>query len=161
MKINFALALILQLIIVSCQGNFYSEEDFSSLLKIDSHVHLNSDKGYFEDQAIKDNFRLITLGVDHSDSVSVKQQLDYALLSTNKYPGRVFYGATFYFDTAGWKSNNWSNKVIAHLSNDISEGAITVKLWKNIGMTVTDRNGRFIMADFTIHINPGPVLGIK
>ena len=110
-------------------------------------MHLNSDNGVFESQAKKDNFRLITLGVDHGDSVSVKRQLDYALLSEKKYPDRLFYGATFFFDTIGWGTENWSKKVIQYLTDDISGGAIAVKLWKNIGMTVRDRNGRFIMVD--------------
>jgi predicted TIM-barrel fold metal-dependent hydrolase len=147
MKAIFTCFFVISLALISCQRNFYTEEDFSSVLKVDSHVHLNSENGYFEDQAIKDNFILITLGVDHSDSVSVKQQHDNALLAVSKYPGKVFYGATFYFDTAGWGTDNWSKKVISHLANDLSGGAKTVKLWKNIGMKVTDRNGKFIMVD--------------
>ncbi len=130
-----------------CQSRYYSKNDFQSVLKIDSHVHLNSDKSYFEDQAIKDNFILITLNVDHSDSNSVRKQLQYSLLSTKKYPGKVFYGATFYFDTVGWGTDDWSKKVISDLNNNISGGAISVKIWKNIGMTVADRKGRFIMID--------------
>jgi hypothetical protein len=59
-----------------CQKNYYTSEDFKSVLKIDSHVHIGSDKGFFEDQALKDNFKLITINVDHSDSASVVQQLE-------------------------------------------------------------------------------------
>jgi hypothetical protein len=147
MKSRILSLLFIVFAFTGCQSNFYTEADFQSVPKIDSHVHLNSDKGFFEDQAVKDNFKLITLGVDHGDSVSVKRQLGYALSSVNKYPGKVFYGATFYFDTAGWGTDNWSKKVISNLGNDISGGAISVKLWKNIGMTVTDRKGRFIMVD--------------
>ena len=147
MKTNTTFLIIAVLAMAGCQNKYFTEEDFRSELKIDSHVHINSDKGYFEDQAIKDNFLLITLGVDHSDSVSVKQQLDFALLSAKKYPGKVFYGATFYFDTAGWGTPAWSKKVISHLEKDISGGAVSVKIWKNIGMTVRDRNGKFIMVD--------------
>lgn len=147
MKTRIAFSIFISFIFLSCHNRFYTEEDFSSVLKIDSHVHLNSDKGYFEEQAKKDNFILITLNVDHSDSVSVNKQLANALLSVNKYPGKVFYGATFFFDTAGWGTQDWSKKVISHLEKDISGGAVSVKLWKNIGMTVRDRNGKFIMVD--------------
>jgi len=147
MKISVILIIFGSWVLSGCQARYFTKDDYASVLKIDAHVHLNSDKGYFEDQAIKDNFMLITLGVDHSDSASVKQQLEYALLSAKKYPGKVFYGATFFFDTLGWGTEGWSKKVIAHLEHDISGGAISVKFWKNIGMTVKDRNGRFIMAD--------------
>jgi predicted TIM-barrel fold metal-dependent hydrolase len=130
-----------------CGDKYYSEGDFSSVLKIDSHVHLNSNKGYFEEQAVKDNFILITLGVDHGDSANIRRQQENATFSAGKYPGKVFYGPTFLFDTAGWGTDSWSKKVINQLEKDISGGAITVKVWKNIGMTVRDRSGKFIMID--------------
>jgi predicted TIM-barrel fold metal-dependent hydrolase len=130
-----------------CRDKYYSEGDFSSVHKIDSHVHINSDKGYFEEAAKQDNFILITLGVDHGDSANIRKQQDDAILSVTKFPGRVFYGPTFHFDTAGWKTDGWSKKVISQLDKDIAGGAITVKIWKNIGMTVRDRSGKFIMAD--------------
>ncbi len=62
-------------------------------------------------------------------------------------PGKVFFGPTFFFDTAGWGTEDWSKKIISQLERDISAGAITVKIWKNIGMTVRDRTGKFIMVD--------------
>ncbi len=147
MKFNLILSLATTLFIVSCQGIFYTSEDFPEVLKIDSHVHINSDKGYFEEAAKQDNFVLITLGVDHSDSANIRKQQDDAISSITKFPGRVFYGPTFHFDTAGWNTDGWSKKVISQLDKDISGGAITVKIWKNIGMTVRDRSGKFIMAD--------------
>lgn len=142
-----ACLIFLILIIPGCQSGYYTEADFHSVPKIDSHIHINCDRGVFEDQAIKDYFRLVTLDVDVSDSTGISKQLDFSLLSEKKYPGKVFYAATFYFDTAGWGTDNWSKKVISHLTRDISGGAISVKIWKNIGMSVRDRNGRFIMAD--------------
>jgi predicted TIM-barrel fold metal-dependent hydrolase len=132
--------------LAGCQ-KYYKPEDFQKIPKVDSHVHINADDGAFEDQAAADNFVLITLNVDHSDSASVRNQLIQAVSSTQKHPGKVFYGATFFFDTAGWGTEAWSEKIIAQLDKDISQGAIAVKIWKNIGMTVRDRSGKFIMAD--------------
>jgi len=147
MKTCKAIFIIVTLALAGCQSGYYTEKDFPSVLKIDSHVHINSEKRFFEDQAVKDNFKLITIEVDHSDSVAVRKQHNYALISVEKYPGKVFYTATFNFDTAGWGTDIWSKKVISHLTEDISGGAVSVKLWKNIGMTVKDRNGKFIMVD--------------
>jgi len=131
----------------SCTDRFYTGEDFSTVLKIDSHIHIGSDDGVFEEQASADNFILITLNVDHSDSSSIRKQFDYAVLSAQKHPGKVFFGPTFLFDTAGWGTEEWSKKIISQLESDISAGAIAVKIWKNIGMTVRDRSGKFIMVD--------------
>ncbi|HEY3388138.1 MAG TPA: hypothetical protein VGK38_01095, partial [Prolixibacteraceae bacterium] len=82
MKTRIAFFIYVTLTFAGCRSNYFTKDDFRSVLKIDAHVHINSDKGYFEEQAIKDNFVLVTLGVDHSDSSSVKQQLDYAILSS-------------------------------------------------------------------------------
>jgi predicted TIM-barrel fold metal-dependent hydrolase len=147
MKFYLLLLSALACLINGCINDFYSEQDFVSVPKIDAHVHLNSEKFYFAEQAIADNFKLITLNVDHSDSLSVTEQLKNALLAKEKYPKDVFYGATFFFDTTGWDSDTWIGNAIDQLEKNISGGAISVKLWKNIGMTVRDRRGKFIMID--------------
>lgn len=135
------------LFLPGCRKNFYSEKDFPSVLKIDSHIHIESDKGYFEATARQDNFILISLNVDHSDSAAVEEQHKYALESVKRFPGTVYYGSTFFFDTTGWGTRSWSDRVIKHLEKANEGGAVTVKLWKNIGMTLRDRSGRFIMVD--------------
>lgn len=147
MKIRFFLMISAILVFTRCHNNFYAAEDYQSVLKIDSHVHLSTGKGFFEDQAAKDNFRLITINVDHSDSLAVIHQHEMALLTVSRHPGKVFYAATFYFDTAGWGTDAWAKKAIAHLEKNIAGGAVSVKLWKNIGMTEQDKKGKFIMID--------------
>jgi hypothetical protein len=134
-------------IFAGCKNNYFTKDDYQSVLKIDTHAHIDTDKSLFEDQAIKDNFRLLTINVDHSDSVAVIKQHAIALNSIKKYPGTVYYAATFYFDTACFGTENWSIKVISHLENNIAGGAVSVKIWKNIGMTERDKSGRFIMID--------------
>jgi predicted TIM-barrel fold metal-dependent hydrolase len=134
-------------ILISCSGNYYTGSDFSKVAKIDAHIHLNSEKTYFPDLALRDNFRLISINVDHSDSAAVSDQLKFALQAVSKYPGNVFYSSTFFFDTTRWGTPGWRDNVISVLKNSIAGGAVSVKLWKNIGMTVRDRNGKFIMVD--------------
>ena len=151
MKSFFTALIILFITISGCQNAFYTMEDYSSVKKIDSHIHIRSSDGTFEGIAGNDNFVLISLNVDHGDSADITVQQDFAAASAKNYPGRVFFGPTFFFDTTGWGTEGWSKKIIAQLEKDLSTpGAITVKIWKNIGMTVRDRSGKFIMAD-----NPG------
>jgi hypothetical protein len=147
MRTKLILSFLLSAAITGCQSEYYSEKDFQSVPKIDSHFHINSERGFAENQAIKDSFGLITIVVDHSDSLAIKDQLKFALSSVKRFPGKVFYATSFYFDTAGWGTESWSRKVISELERDITGGAISVKLWKNIGMTVRDKNGKFIMVD--------------
>lgn len=147
MKTILAASALVALAISGCSGSFYSEADFSGIKKVDSHIHINSSDGVFEEQAIADNFFLVTLNVDHGDSANIRSQFDFAAASAKRYPGRVFFGPTFLFDTAGWGTSGWSSRIIEQLGKDISAGAVTVKIWKNVGMAVRDRKGKFIMAD--------------
>ena len=133
--------------VAGCHSDYYSKEEFQSALKIDAHVHIDTDRGLIEGQAIKDNFKVVAICVDESDSAFVKEQLGHALTSKKKFPESVFYAATFHFDTSGWETADWSRKVIAHLKENISGGAVSVKFYKNIGMTQRDKNGKFIMID--------------
>lgn len=136
------------MILSGCKNSFYTMDDYASVKKLDSHIHINSSDGAFEEIAAADNFVLITLGVDHGDSENIKTQHQYASASAKKYPGRVFTGPTFFFDTAGWGTDAWSKKINTRLEEDLSEpAAIAIKIWKNVGMTVRDRSGRFIMVD--------------
>ena len=99
-------------------------------MKIDSHVHINSDRGYFEGQALRDNFRLITLNTDHLIPLQSDNNYDYAITSTRKYPGKVFYAATFHFDTTGWETDEWNTKVISHLKSNLRVGQFRSKYGK-------------------------------
>jgi hypothetical protein len=135
------------LLLSGCGTTFYTEEDFSSVPKVDAHVHINSSDSAFEEQAKKDNFILITLCVDHGDSSSLPLQHEHAVSSSMKYKGKVFYGSTFLFDTAGYGTFEWINNVQVDIHNASVDGAVALKVWKNIGMTHRDRNGKFIMID--------------
>jgi predicted TIM-barrel fold metal-dependent hydrolase len=147
MKTGIVYLISAVLIFSGCNSNYYSKDDYQSVLKIDTHSHIDTDKGFFEEQANKDNFKLITLNVDHSDSMAVKKQHDLALQSIKNHPGTVYYAASFYFDTTGFGTENWNKNVISHLDNDLAGGAVSVKIWKNIGMTERDKSGKFIMID--------------
>lgn len=141
-------ALLIVLFIFACSCGYYSEDDFFKIPKIDSHIHIGSTDGVFEELAATDNFILISLNVDHGDSANLRKQFDLAAASALKHPGKVFFGPAFLFDTAGWGTEEWSRKIITQLGKDLETlGAVTVKIWKNIGMTHRDLSGRFIMAD--------------
>ena len=99
MKLKYLHLLLASALAFSCQNKYYSLEDFESVKKIDAHIHIDSDDGFLEDLASKDNFIMITLNVDHSDSVAVANQFNLASATLKKHPGKVFYAAAFAFDT--------------------------------------------------------------
>ena len=54
MNKNILIALLVMLALISCRNKYYDTDDFSSVKKIDSHIHIGSDDGVFEDQAAAD-----------------------------------------------------------------------------------------------------------
>ncbi|HLP71532.1 MAG TPA: amidohydrolase family protein [Bacteroidales bacterium] len=147
MKNILSIFIMAALFSMGCRNQFYTEKDYSSVKKIDAHIHVDADDGAVEKLAEDNNFVLLTLNVDHTDSAAVKEQFHHAVNSLKNYPGQIIYGATFWFDTTGFRTDAWSEKTISQLEENLSGGAVCVKVWKNIGMVLKDREGKFIMID--------------
>ncbi len=119
--------------------------DFYRLNKIDSHVHLDTDKTVFAETARSHNIRLLTLNTDVPDYPPVEEQQKLALQLKSQFPGWVEYAASFTMQ--GWDKSDWSDKTIAYLDDSFARGAVAVKVWKNIGIEFKDKDGRFVMID--------------
>lgn len=147
MKNIFGIIVISTLFSAWCRNGFYTEKDFKSVPKIDAHIHVDANDDAVEKFAADNSFVLLTLNVDHSDSAAVKNQYHHAANSVKNSPGRIFYGAAFWFDTTGFGTEAWSDRTIRDLEENLSGGAVCVKVWKNIGMVLRGRDGKFIMID--------------
>lgn len=127
------------------QSEFYSEADFQKLNKIDIHCHVNTARPAFMEQAVADNFRILTINTDAPIGVTIEQQQDSAIFQRKAYPNNLEYLTTF--SMKGWDNDNWQEKALAYLLESFEKGAIGMKVWKNIGMVEKDGNGNFIMID--------------
>jgi Amidohydrolase len=129
----------------SCSNDYYSLADFSSIKKIDTHIHINSESMAFAEQAKEDNFLLLDISVDVPEYPNVAEQQRLALLQIKRNPDQIRYLTAFNLNE--WDSANWADKTIAQLKNSFELGALGIKLWKNIGMVYKDSSGHFIMID--------------
>ena len=123
----------------------YTRGDFESVPKIDAHVHLHGAADRFVAQAIRDNFRLLTVNVDYPDFPPPRDQQRAAQLLVQRYPERVAFVATFSAD--GFGAPGWLDSTLAQLRAALAGGAVGVKVWKNIGMSLKDSDGRYVMLD--------------
>ena len=129
----------------SCTSKYYTMDDFATTKKMDTHIHLDSGNLAFVEQATADNFRLIYINVDAPGAGSLEEQFACASAQHNKFPDRINFVTTI--SLVSWDSANWVDQTIAKLKSDFANGAIGVKVWKNIGMTYKDSAGQFIMID--------------
>jgi predicted TIM-barrel fold metal-dependent hydrolase len=130
----------------AADARYYTVADFKSVEKYDAHVHITKDiDTVFIKQAEADNFRLLNINVYATTGVPIADLQRYALGKVQQYPGRIAYATTF--SLKNFNNDNWHEETIAYLKDSFSKGAIAVKVHKNIGMELKDKNGELVMID--------------
>lgn len=124
---------------------YYTAEEFASVPKFDSHIHLNTDDPAFIEQSVADNFRFLDIVDDRPFGISLEDQQKIARKQVKAFPDRILYATTF--PVGNWNSDEWEAETIAYLRESFSQGATAVKVWKNVGMDLKDRDGKFVMID--------------
>ena len=140
--IQFAALILLY---ARCGSEYYSMDDFRNVKKIDTHTHLNALDTSLVEQARQDNFLLLTVNVDVPAYPGLDEQRKYALHQIEKFPADVKFLTAFTLQN--WSSENWAAETIDQLKSAFKDGALGIKLWKNIGMVYKDSAGQFIMVD--------------
>jgi predicted TIM-barrel fold metal-dependent hydrolase len=81
------------------------------------------------------------------------EQQKFAFQHLNNFPAQMEVATTF--SVKGFDNKDWAENTIRDLKLSLSKGAKAVKIWKNIGMDLKDKNGKFVMLD---HPKIKPVL---
>jgi hypothetical protein len=132
-------------VVNAADTSYYTAEDFDTVRKFDTHVHLNTNESHYIEQATMDNISFLDIVVDRPFGIPMSDQEDIATRQVKAFPGQVFYATTF--PVKNYNSDGWQQETIAHIKKAVSNGAIAVKIWKNIGMELKDRDGKFVMID--------------
>jgi predicted TIM-barrel fold metal-dependent hydrolase len=128
------------------KSGFYRAEDFKTVEKIDAHVHVDTDQAAFIQQAKDDNFRLITINWDDAnEGPPMEVQQEFAIQQLKAFPDQIAYVTTF--SIRNFNNDDWLERTFAYLKNSFSQGAIGVKIYKVIGMSLRDKDGKLVMID--------------
>lgn len=139
------LAPLLALPLAALGADSYTMADFYTVPKIDVHMHLHSDAAAFMQLAHKDKFKVLAINVDYPDFPPLEQQQRVASALHRAYPRDVAFVATF--STEGFNQPGWSDATLRHLDAAFADGAVGVKVWKNIGMELRGADGKLVMVD--------------
>ncbi|GJM29493.1 MAG: hypothetical protein DHS20C17_21280 [Cyclobacteriaceae bacterium] len=143
--IPFLLMLLNSILSLQTAG-YYTVDDFYRADKIDVHIHVETNRDAFVEQARKDNFRLLNIVVDLSKGPEwVEEQYDYCLDQKTRHPHDFEFATSF--SIKHWDDPEWLQQTRDWLNKGIGEGAVAVKVWKNIGMVFRDKNGNQVMVD--------------
>ncbi|MDO8994132.1 amidohydrolase family protein [Daejeonella sp.] len=151
--------LVLLLLIQSCTNvnspksesrdsipEYYTAEDFQSVRKIDAHMHIqNYADTVFIEQAEEDNFRFLNLNVFKSGGKPIEEQQKFSAEMVQAFPGRNAWVTTFSLDN--FNNKGWQEEVIGYIKQSVENGAVGVKVWKNIGFFLKDEKGQLVMID--------------
>jgi len=116
--------------------------DYSNLAKIDAHLHIRYNGPELLQQAQADHFKVISILVDSRDippqEAFIKQQ--------RQFNAKQLAWVTT-FPIQGWDAPDWQEQTLNQIKQAFADGAIGVKVWKNIGMVFRDQAGQFVMID--------------
>jgi predicted TIM-barrel fold metal-dependent hydrolase len=130
---------------------YYTLEDFRKVKKFDIHIHINTEDTFFIEQAQEDNFQFLDIIDDRPFGLTMDEQQKIAMLHLKKFSKGMAVATTF--PVKDWCNDDWYENTITRLKKSFSDGAIAVKIWKNIGMDLMDKNGQFVMVD-DIRLDP-------
>jgi predicted TIM-barrel fold metal-dependent hydrolase len=139
------ICLTILTLLISCSSpvQYYSVSDFEKVPKIDAHFHyFTMDRQYME-FASSQNFRLLSINWDGEYSIDEQMKVAQSILSVNQ--GKFAFFGTFSADSFG--KPDFAGKTIARIDECMKAGASGIKIWKNIGMVLKDRTGRYVMID--------------
>ena len=132
-------------VLISCKSNYYKPEDFKLVEKVDAHYHIYANENVSVEQAKADNFRLFAINTNSGMCERVEEAHQWLKALNKSFPAEFAYSATFCLD--GWDEPGWTQKTISWIDSCIHDGAIAVKVWKNIGMEFRDKDSVLIMID--------------
>lgn len=136
---------IVIMVLFGCQNKYYSMEDFPNVEKIDAHYHVYTDHNSSIEQGESDNFKFFAINTYSGGCERVVTAHQWLKELGEQHPDEFAYSATFCLD--GWDDPAWVGNTISWIDQCVSDGANSVKVWKNIGMEIRDKDSMLIMID--------------
>ena len=112
---------------------------------IDAHVHLNTTSPEKMKLALKYGASFLSINTNIPFFESIEDQERIILELQEKYPGRVQYITSF--DFRDWGKETFAQGAIKQIKRGLKNGAVGVKIWKDVGFELHDENNKFVMID--------------
>lgn len=124
---------------------------FTALEPIDTHTHVFQSNPAFYAMLRKLHMHILDICVD-DDHASLEKDLPLEIKDVlnvmHASDGYVAFCTTF--DPYKFRQRGFARAAIRQINHNFGEGAIAVKIWKNIGMELKDARGRYILPDNSI-----------
>src|ERR1700685_3110631 len=120
---------------------------FAALEPIDTHVHAFKTDPQFSD--LMAHLRLNVLDICVPDNHGIYGQLDTEIARAKAFVQASQNHARLCvtFDPFDLSRTDFARKTIEQLRREFAQGAVAVKIWKNIGMELKTPDGKYVMPD--------------
>lgn len=123
----------------------YTMADYARVEKIDVHLHLHNPAPAFMQALKRQNFKVVTINVDYPDFPPLDEQQRVAISLKRQFPQDLAWVASFSVD--GSEQPAWLAATRHRVAASMQAGAVGVKVWKNIGMTLRGADRKLVMID--------------
>ena len=117
--------------------------------RIDTHIHIHRDAPALIDAIKASRWRGLDIVVCPASIEDEPSDLEEKLRATAKVArdsgGALAWASTF--DARGFEAPGFSDRTAARLRRTFDDGAIGVKIWKNIGMSIKAKSGAYLLPD--------------
>jgi predicted TIM-barrel fold metal-dependent hydrolase len=130
------------------KGAFTPEElpQFTALNPIDTHAHIYQASPIFNAMLDKLHMHVVDILVSHTpEQKDLDLERNQAWEFVKSSGGHASICSTF--DPFVYRDKDFDQNANAELNKDFDNGAVAVKIWKNIGEQVKDDKGNYILPD--------------
>lgn len=115
------------------------------MLRIDAHIHFNADSADALEHLKRNDLKLLNICVAQDSHGGWRVDAEHWIALTKAHPDR--FGWITSFDLPRFEDKHYAEACIEGLERDFHDGAVGVKIWKNIGMDVKKPDGSWMFPD--------------
>jgi predicted TIM-barrel fold metal-dependent hydrolase len=120
---------------------------FAALDPIDTHVHAFKTDPEITDLMSRLRLRVLDICVADTHGIYAKLDAETARAKAFVHASQGHARLCVTFDPFGFRQKDFARKTIEQIRQEFAQGAVAVKIWKNIGMELQTSNGRYVMPD--------------
>ncbi len=117
--------------------------------RVDAHVHIHRDAPALVEAIRGSGWRGIDIVVCPASGGEEPSDLDEKLRATARVArdsgGSLAWASTF--DARGFEAPDFADRTVARLRQGFDDGAVAVKVWKNVGMAIKAKSGAYLLPD--------------
>ena len=130
-------------------GDQMTLEELERMPKIDAHAHVAewglADEKPFIDALKKHNVEWLDICVVGTKWTKLQKKIAWARSLHQRFPKQVAWATSFNLEN--WGHADWRKTALKTIERGFAEGAVAVKVWKEIGMVLKDPDGHWVMID--------------